>query len=102
MSRSMPRPGQALLATGFVADLPEDGATFPSVGGNSGDPRVQAIYRRCMAALFARGRKGSPRNMDEVALRALAMACCGVPKKGMGKVFHDGLRQVAAKAGLYK
>ncbi|MBU3992227.1 MAG: hypothetical protein KKA12_06750 [Alphaproteobacteria bacterium] len=60
MSQSMPRPGNTLLATGFVADLPEEGTTFPSAGGNSGDPRVQAVYWRCIVALFASARFTNP------------------------------------------
>lgn len=49
-----------ILATGFVSDSAEEGTTFPSAGGNSGDPRVQAIYWRCIAVLFASARITSP------------------------------------------
>lgn len=49
-----------LLATGFVVDQPAEGTTFPSAGGNSGDPRVQAVYWRCLVALFASARFTNP------------------------------------------
>lgn len=49
-----------LLATGFVVDTPEQGTTFPSAGGNSADPRVQAVYWRCIVALFASARITNP------------------------------------------
>jgi len=51
---------KTLLATGFVADLPEEGTTFPSAGGNSADPKVQAVYWRCIVALFASARFTNP------------------------------------------
>jgi len=47
-------------------------------------------------------RSGFPRTMDVYTFRAMAMEFCGVPRKGLGKIVHDGVRQVAAKAGLYK
>ena len=50
----------SLLATGFVVDAPHEGTTFPSAGGNSGDPRVQAVYWRCLVALFASARITNP------------------------------------------
>lgn len=49
-----------LLATGFVVDAPHEGTTFPSAGGNSGNPKVQAIYWRCLVALFASARITNP------------------------------------------
>lgn len=49
-----------LLATGFVVDRPEEGTLFPSAGGNSGSPQVQAIYWRCLTALFASARITNP------------------------------------------
>ncbi|MES2491750.1 MAG: hypothetical protein V4579_00550 [Pseudomonadota bacterium] len=49
-----------LLATGFVVDEPHEGTTFPSAGGNSADPRVQAVYWRCLVALFASARYTNP------------------------------------------
>lgn len=49
-----------MLATGFVADTPAEGTTFPSGGGDSGDPRVQAVYWRCIAVLFAGARYADP------------------------------------------
>lgn len=51
---------KTMFATGFVADLPDEGTTFPSAGGNSGDPRVQAVYWRCLIALFASARFSNP------------------------------------------
>ena len=51
---------KTLLATGFVADLPEEGTIFPSAGGNSADPRIQAVYWRCIVALFASARLTNP------------------------------------------
>lgn len=50
----------SLLATGFVVDSPDEGTLFPSAGGNSGNPRVQAIYWRCLTALFASARITNP------------------------------------------
>ncbi|NOU03765.1 MAG: hypothetical protein HOO94_08985 [Novosphingobium sp.] len=50
----------SLLATGFVVDRPEEGTLFPSAGGNSGSPQVQAIYWRCLTALFASARITNP------------------------------------------
>lgn len=44
---------KTLLATGFVIDQPAEGTSFPSAGGNSADPRVQAVYWRCIVGLFA-------------------------------------------------
>ena len=49
-----------LLATGFVVDRPGEGSVFPSAGGNSADPKVQAIYWRCIAVLFASARITNP------------------------------------------
>lgn len=49
-----------LLATGFVVDAPHEGTTFPSAGGNSANPRVQAVYWRCLIALFASARITNP------------------------------------------
>lgn len=49
-----------LLATGFVVDRPDEGTLFPSAGGNSGSPQVQAIYWRCLTALFASARITNP------------------------------------------
>ncbi len=49
-----------LLATGFIADTPDEGTVFPSAGGNSGDPRVQAIYWRCIVMFFASARITNP------------------------------------------
>lgn len=49
-----------MLATGFIADAPEDGSIFPSAGGNSSDPAVQAIYWRCIAVLFYSARITNP------------------------------------------
>lgn len=52
--------GPSLLATGFVVDAPHQGTTFPSAGGNSGDLKVQAVYWRCLVALFASARITNP------------------------------------------
>lgn len=52
--------GPTLLATGFVVDAPGQGTTFPSAGGNSANPKVQAIYWRCIASLFASARITNP------------------------------------------
>lgn len=49
-----------LLATGLVTDGPNEGTTFPSAGGNSADPRVQATYWRCVVTLFASARITNP------------------------------------------
>lgn len=49
-----------MLATGFVVDQPDEGTIFPSAGGNSADPRVQAVYWRCIVALFASARFTNP------------------------------------------
>lgn len=50
----------SLLATGFVVDAPHEGSLFPSAGGNSADPKVQAVYWRCLIALFASARINNP------------------------------------------
>jgi len=47
-------------------------------------------------------RGGFPPKMDIYTFRAMAMEYCGVPEKGIGKILHDGVRQIAAKVGLYK
>ena len=52
-------PG-AILATGFVVDSPDEGTLFPSAGGSSGSPRVQAVYWRCLIVLFAIARIMNP------------------------------------------
>lgn len=49
-----------LFASGFVVDRPDEGTSFPSAGGNSGDPRVQAVYWRCLVVLFASARFTNP------------------------------------------
>jgi hypothetical protein len=49
-----------MLATGFVVDQPQQGTLFPSAGGNSGDPRVQAVYWRCLTMFFASARITNP------------------------------------------
>lgn len=49
-----------LLAAGFVVDRPGEGTLFPSAGGNSADPRVQAVYWRCLVVLFASARICNP------------------------------------------
>lgn len=49
-----------LLATGFVVDAPGQGTLFPAAGGNSADPPVQAVYWRCLIALFASARITNP------------------------------------------
>jgi len=50
----------SLLATGFVVDAPHEGTFYPSAGGNSADLRVQAVYWRCLVALFASARITNP------------------------------------------
>jgi hypothetical protein len=50
----------SLLATGFVVDSRDEGTLFPSAGGNSGDPRVQAVYWRCLVGMFASARFTNP------------------------------------------
>lgn len=50
----------SILATGFVVDSGADGTIFPSAGGNSANPKVQAIYWRCLAVLFASARITNP------------------------------------------
>lgn len=49
-----------LLATGFVSDNSGEGTRFPSAGGNSADPRVQAVYWRCIAVFFTSARIANP------------------------------------------
>ena len=61
-----------LLATGLVIDSPEEGTTFPSAGGNSSDPRVQAVYWRCVVTLFATARLVDP-------AQRLALFCNALP-----------------------
>lgn len=56
-----PAPKQSsLLATGLVIDRPEEASRFPSAGGSSADPRVQAVYWRCAVMLFASARINNP------------------------------------------
>ncbi len=56
-----PLPKQSgLLATGLVIDRPEEASRFPSAGGSSADPRVQAVYWRCVVTLFASARINDP------------------------------------------
>lgn len=56
-----PRSGKrCIIATGFVVDRADEGTIFPSAGGNSGDPRVQAVYWRCIAVMFASARITNP------------------------------------------
>lgn len=50
----------AILATGFVADAPDQNSLFPSAGGGSADPRVQAVYWRCIAVFFTSARINNP------------------------------------------
>lgn len=52
--------GSTLLATGFVVDAPDQGTFFPSAGGNSANPKVQAVYWRCLVALLASARISNP------------------------------------------
>lgn len=49
-----------ILATGFIADSGAEGTIFPSAGGNSANPKVQAIYWRCLVMLFASARITNP------------------------------------------
>jgi hypothetical protein len=49
-----------MLATGFVADTPGQGSIFPSAGGSSASPQVQAVYWRCIVVLFASARYWNP------------------------------------------
>ncbi|MFN3515969.1 MAG: hypothetical protein ACK4YM_02280 [Novosphingobium sp.] len=43
-----------------MVDAPDQGTIFPSAGGNSASPRVQAVYWRCLVALFASARISNP------------------------------------------
>lgn len=49
-----------ILATGFIADAPGESSLFPSAGGGSAEPRVQAVYWRCIAVLFTSARITNP------------------------------------------
>jgi len=49
-----------IFATGFIADAPDEGTIFPSAGGNSANPAVQAVYWRCLTVLFASARINNP------------------------------------------
>jgi hypothetical protein len=49
-----------IFCTGFIADAPDQGTIFPSAGGNSADPKVQAVYWRCLTVLFASARITNP------------------------------------------
>lgn len=62
----------SLLATGFVVDAPHEGTFFPSAGGNSSSLQVQAVYWRCLVALFASARITNP-------AQRLALFCNVVP-----------------------
>lgn len=60
LTQGADRPTAHLLATGVVIDDPANGTIFPSAGGNSADPRVQAIYWRCAVVLMASARIHGP------------------------------------------
>ena len=89
-----------LLTTGFVVDRPGEGSIFPSAGGNSADPNVQAIYWRCIAVLFASARINNP-------TLSLALFTNGVPPTldeiNLGQLFDSlevEVRQVPLTARL--
>lgn len=45
---------------GFVVDAANEGTLYPSAGDNSADVKVQAVYWRCLVALFASARITNP------------------------------------------
>ena len=49
-----------LIAAGLVIDTTANGTFFPSAGGNSANPRVQAIYWRCVTMLMLSARVTNP------------------------------------------
>lgn len=49
-----------VLATSFVTDLGHEGTIFPAAGGNSADPKVQAVYWRCIAVFYYSARINNP------------------------------------------
>lgn len=78
------KPFPSLLATGFVADAAHEGTIFPSAGGSSADPRVQAVYWRCLVALFASARITNP-------AQRLALFCNVAPPSIDGIAIADVL-----------
>lgn len=55
-----------------MVDAPHEGTFFPSAGGNSSSLQVQAVYWRCLVALFASARITNP-------AQRLALFCNVVP-----------------------
>lgn len=49
-----------IIATGFVADQPDEATTFPSAGRNSAAPSFQALYWRCIAMAMYSARLSNP------------------------------------------
>lgn len=49
-----------ILAAGFITDAPGEGSIFPSAGGRSDDPRVQAVYWRCIVVFYLSARLNNP------------------------------------------
>ena len=89
-----------LLATGIVIDDPASGSFFPSAGGNSSDPRVQAIYWRCAAVLMASARIHNPALPLALFTNLRPPVLDG---KDLGELFRQldvDIRIVAARARL--
>ncbi|WP_294265020.1 hypothetical protein [uncultured Sphingomonas sp.] len=49
-----------IIATGFIADQPEEATVFPSAGRNSAAPSFQALYWRCIAMAMYSVRLSNP------------------------------------------
>lgn len=90
----------SLLATGFVVDAPGDGTLFPSAGGNSGDPRVQAVYWRCLVTLFASARITNPDQRLALFSNAAPPAIDGVEIAGVLERYGVELHRVELSARL--
>ena len=89
-----------LLATGFVVDAPHEGTTFPSAGGNSGNPKVQAIYWRCLVALFASARITNPAQRLALFCNVRPPVVDGVDIAGVLESYRVEIRQVTLTARL--
>ena len=91
---------RTLFATGFVADRPDEGTTFPSAGGNSSDPRIQGVYWRCIVNLFASARYTNPEQRLALFSNAVPPVVDGVDIGAVLERFGVEIHQVPLTARL--
>lgn len=89
-----------LLATGFVVDAPHQGTKFPSAGGNSANPEVQAVYWRCLTALFASARITNPGQRLALFSNSTPPIVDGIDISAVLEKYEVELRQVQLTARL--